>query len=165
MEIYLIGHGGVLEADGYFDVPQGIVVHFYCPHTKKFDSSWEPVVRQGGAVAHPDFAHERVTGRCRNYRLAHPGGIKSTVRYVVLEPLIAPHYVGQHFNDQANFAVKDRSEGKYYVHLKDVLESIKPRNGMNVHVHWLACRDALEGIENDFSNEARGMYGGVYVPK
>ncbi|MBU6953401.1 MULTISPECIES: putative adhesin [unclassified Hahella] len=160
MEVYLIGHGGWLEEDGYFDMPRNVVLHFYCPHTKKFDSSWENAVRAGQAVAHQDFSHERGPQRCRNYRLAHPGGIKSKVGYDSLHPLIPPHYIGANLRDQLNCAVKDRVT-HWYVHLKDILNSIRP-NGAVCHVHWLACRDDLKGIASDFEREAKGRYGGIY---
>ncbi|MFA0809589.1 putative adhesin [Microbulbifer epialgicus] len=161
MEIYLIGHGGRLESDGECEVPPNVILHFYCPDKKKFDSSWEKAIRSGSGVDHKDFSHEpHVSGsRCKNYRLAHPGGIKSLVSYASLHPLKNPYYVGSNLRDQLNCAVKDRA-GEWYVSLQDVLNSVKP-NGSICHVHWFACRDDITGIEDDFAKEAKGMYGGI----
>lgn len=159
MEVYLIGHGGWADTDGTFEIPPNVVLHFYCPHGKKFDSSWEQAVRSGSGVEHADFLHERGPQQCKNYRLAHPGGIKSVVSYASLHPLVPPYFVGSNLRDQLNCAVKDR-ENEWSVHLSDVLQSIKP-NGAVCHVHWMACRDDLSGIEKDFEREAKGMYGGM----
>ena len=152
-----------------FTMPsKSVVVHFYCKDTTRFDNSWEKAVRAGGAVEHDDFEYSIAApgATCKNYRLAHPGGIKSLVEYDKFYPLRNPTYVGSGLRDQENYAVtmKERTTDPYFVYLEDIVNSINPV-GSVCHVHWLACRENITGEESTFEANCRGTYGGLYTEK
>ena len=165
MRIYLIGHGAWAPELGDFVLPPNVTVRFYCRHTSVFDSSWERPLRDGHPVVHRDFLVEEIGGGrpCHNYVLAHPGGIRSTVRYpdmIALAPEapLTPR-------DDGFYAVKSRGDDGYWaVSLNSIVNKL--RNAGDVTVDWFACREEFADWTGEqfqaWKEVARGMVGRVY---
>jgi hypothetical protein len=141
MDIYLVGHGAWNTQEGWFTVPDGVTIHFYCKHQKKFDSSWEWPLKEGQEVQHRDYVHQ-VYGpgeRCIDYWLTYPGGISSTVNFKDMYPIKAPAYIGANMRDGGFYAVKERTEDGWYA----LLSRIAATMAHPCDLHWFACRDEM----------------------
>lgn len=165
MQIYLIGHGAWAPELGTCVVPANVSLRFYCRHGSVFDSSWERSLLQGTPVQHRDFALETVSGiaECRNYVLAHPGGIRSTVRYPTMRAIDpeAPLDLA----DNAFFAVKVRADNGYWcISLNAILRKVAGAGAITVH--WFACREEFADWNGEqfsaWKEAARGMVGRPY---
>jgi hypothetical protein len=173
MNVYLVGHGAAdLEPLAglvtHFNVPQNVKIVFYCKHTGLFDSSWEPKIRNNEAVDHGDYRLEEINGgsRCINYRLGHPGGIKSTLDWADFKAATRGDGI-RPLEDGATYAVKqngDTTGFDWYVDLETICRTATASGP--VTIHWFACREQFpqdsQALE-DWENTCKGMYGGKNV--
>lgn len=166
MRIYLAGHGAWAPTLGDFFVPPNVTLHFYCAHGSVFNSSWERPLLAGALVDHRDFTLETFLGgsRCRNYVLGHPGGVRSTVKYVNMKAIVPEKALD--IQDNAFYAVKSRADDGYWsVSLNSILNKL--RNVGAITVEWYACREEFPDWHGEdfeaWKDTARGMIGAVYA--
>lgn len=160
MDIFLVGHGAWNTQEGWFTVPAGVTIHFYCKHQKKFDSSWEWELREGQEPVHRDYFHQvyRAGERCIDYWLTHPGGVSSTANFKDMLPIKAPAYIGANMRDGGFYAIKERGADAWYARLSCIADSLAQPGDL----HWFACRDEISPVTisvDDLRHEADSYPG------